>query len=224
MVTAVKSQGISVFSIDLPPLGKESVNMLISESMCLPPSLSTLLSSILHRKTAGSPLFLRSFLSDGMIRFNLTTRRFDYNTRLILLKEIPQETVQYLASRMSRLPLSYRLVLKLASCLGYQFNRATFNKARVKSDYNLESVLPAVCQIGYIHEISSDKFMWAHDQVMQAAGRLIPAHMREQFHLLIGTRLFMNTPESDIGDVLAGRSDALVQVRSFRVQEYTLQR
>ena len=38
----------------------------------------------------------------------------------------------------------------------------------------------------------------AHDQVMQAASRLIPAAMREQFHLLIGTRLLMNTPESKL--------------------------
>lgn len=102
-------------------------------SVCLPPTLTTHLSSILHRKTAGSPLFLRSFLSDGMIRFNLTTRRFDYDTRQILTKQIPPETVQYLASRMSQLPQSYRLVLKLASCLGFQFDAATFIKARVSS-------------------------------------------------------------------------------------------
>ena len=33
---------------------------------------------------------------------------------------------------------------------------------------------------------------------MQAASRLIPANMREQFHLLIGTRLFLNTPEDEL--------------------------
>ena len=131
MESAIKSQGVNVFSINLLPLEKESVNMFISESMCLPPSLSAYLSSVLHRKTAGSPLFLRSLLSDGMIRYNLTTRRYDYDTNKILMKEIPQEIVQYLASKMSLLPQSYRLVLKLASCLGFCFDGATFTKARV---------------------------------------------------------------------------------------------
>ena len=98
----------------------------------------------------------------------------------------------YLASKMSELPKSYRLVLKLASCLGHQFDGATFNKAKVsylfcvcgddisirhplqcshsnfvstickqvKSDYKLENVLPLVCNIGYIHEISPNEFIW----------------------------------------------------------------
>ena len=131
MISAVQSQGVGVFIINLAPLDKESVNMLISESMCLPPSLSQPLSTILHGKCAGSPLFLRSFLSDGMIRFNLTTRRWDYDIQQIVMKEIPGELVQYMASRMSQLPLSFRLVLKLASCLGHSFDAVTFMKANV---------------------------------------------------------------------------------------------
>ena len=133
MLGTIKSQGVNVFSVDLATLEKESVNILISESMCLPPSLSAPLSSILHRKTAGNPLFLRSFLRDGMIRFNLTSRRFDYDTREILLKEIPKETVEYLATKMSELPQSYGLVLKVASCLGHRFDGAAFSKAKVRS-------------------------------------------------------------------------------------------
>ena len=35
-------------------------------------------------------------------------------------------------------------------------------------------------------------------QVMQAPSRLIPDNMRESFHLLIGTQLLMNTPESEL--------------------------
>ena len=132
MIERVKSQeDVGVFKVNLAPLEKETVNMLISESMCLPPSLSQPLSAILHGKCAGSPLFLRSFLSDGMIRFNLTTRRWDYDIKKIVMKEIPGELVQYMASRMSQLPQSFRLVLKLASCLGHSFDAATFNRAKV---------------------------------------------------------------------------------------------
>lgn len=145
MIHAIRSQGVNIFTTTITPLGKESVNMLISESMCLPPSLSTPLSSILHSKTAGNPLFLRSFLSDGMIRFNLTSRRWDYDTRKILMKEIPKETIQYLASRMAQLPLSYRLVLKLACCLGHQFDRATFNKAKVSIVQYITPTILCLC-------------------------------------------------------------------------------
>ena len=83
--------------------------------MCLPPSLSQPLSAIIHSKTAGSPLFCLNFLSDGLIRFNLTTRRWDYDRKSILMKEIQLSVVQYMKSQKEKLPLSYRLVLKLAS-------------------------------------------------------------------------------------------------------------
>ena len=136
MVERIKSRdGASVFEVKLAPLEKESVNMLISESMYIPPSLSQPLSKIFHRKCAGSPLFLRTFLTDGMIRFNLTTRRWDYDTEKIVTKEIPGELVSYMTSRMSQLPASFRLVLKLAACLGHSFDSATFNKAKVSLFY-----------------------------------------------------------------------------------------
>ena len=44
----------------------------------------------------------------------------------------------------------------------------------------------------------------AHDQVMHAANRLIPVNMREHFHLLIGSRLLMNTPEDDLEKSIFG--------------------
>ena len=198
MITRAKSHDVNMFLVNLSPLDKESVNMLISESMCLPPSLSQPLSTILNGKCAGSPLFLRLFLSDGMIRFNLTTHTWDYDIRKIAMKEIPVELVQYLTSRMSQLPHSFRLVLKLASCLGDSFDAETFNKAKVKSDYDVDQVLPSVCQIGYIYEISSGKFIWAHDVVRHAAYALIPENMKEAFHLLIGTRMLMNTPNQKL--------------------------
>lgn len=148
-------------------LGKEAVNTLISEAMCLPPSLSQPLSTIIHSKTAGSPLFCVNFLTDGLIRFNLTTRRWDYDIKSILTKEIPLSVVQYMKSQMVKLPLSFRLVLKLASCLGNHFDYATFLKAKVKSDYDLDTVLPLVCQLGLLYKLAPGKFMWAHDQVRQ---------------------------------------------------------
>eukprot|EP00571_Detonula_confervacea_P007895 CAMPEP_0172331684 /NCGR_PEP_ID=MMETSP1058-20130122/62053_1 /TAXON_ID=83371 /ORGANISM="Detonula confervacea, Strain CCMP 353" /LENGTH=1323 /DNA_ID=CAMNT_0013048953 /DNA_START=104 /DNA_END=4075 /DNA_ORIENTATION=+ len=202
MAADIKFQ-IQVFTINLGPLGKEAVNALVSESMCLPPSLSQPLSAIVHTKTAGSPLFCLNFLSDGMVRFNLSTRRWEYDIKDMLMKEIPPSVVQYIVSQMTKLPRSYRLALKLASCLGHHFDHVTFLKAKVKSDYDLEKVLPSVCHLGFLHQVSPNnspnpQFMWAHDEVREAAYLLVPENMREQFHLLIGTRLLMNTPEDEL--------------------------
>jgi len=198
LLSDVKSLGVNVFAIKLGPFERETVNELVSESMHLPPNLSQPLSAIVHTKAAGNPIFCVNFLSDGMIRFNLTTRRWEYDIESLLMKEVPLSVVQYMKSQMTKLPSSYGLVLKLAACLGHTFDYDTFQKAKVKSDFDLANVLPSVCQIGFLHEISPGSFMWAHDQVRSAAYLLIPNSMREQFHLLIGTRLLMNTPEDDL--------------------------
>ena len=146
------------------PLDKESTNALVSESMCMPPNLSKPLSSVVGGKTAGCPNylvnFLRSLEREGLIRFSLATRRWEYSLARIMRTDIPNEIVEYMTMQMSKLPQSYQLALKLASCLGHSFNYETFRRAKIKQGYDLEMILPTVCQIGYIQEISHKKFMW----------------------------------------------------------------
>jgi len=53
MLNGVNGQGISVQTITLGPIERESVNTLISEALCLPPSLSRNISGLVHSKTGG---------------------------------------------------------------------------------------------------------------------------------------------------------------------------
>ena len=58
-LNVTRTQGINLQTIGLGPIEKESVNALISEALCLPPSLSRPLSSLLRSKTGGkTPNFL----------------------------------------------------------------------------------------------------------------------------------------------------------------------
>ncbi|KAL7537767.1 hypothetical protein ACHAXR_008044 [Thalassiosira sp. AJA248-18] len=201
----------SVMEINLGPLEKESVNNIISETFCFPPSLAEQLALVVFNKTAGAPMyvvnFLQSLCEEGLIRFNLTDRRWEYQIKGILLKELPEGVVQYLTSQMEKLPQSYRLVLKVAACLGHSFDYAIFQKAKVTTMINLEDLLPRVTSLGYIQESGTNHYTWVHDQIHQAALGLIPLESREAFHLLIGTKLLMNSPvaelEKSIFDIVA---------------------
>lgn len=77
-----------------------------------------------------------------------------------MAREIPKEIVVYMTTQMGKLPQSLRLVLKLASCLGHSFDLDLFRKAEIKQGYDLEMTLKQVCQVGYIHEVSPNKFVW----------------------------------------------------------------
>ena len=188
-INEIKAQNIRVFECDLGPFDNETVNALVSESLCLPSTLSKPLSTILHSKTQGNPLLCVNYLGEGSIRLNLNERRWEYNIKEILAKEIPESVVQYLRIQMAMLPETYCLALKLASCLGTNFDLNTFSKAKVRTNFELENVLPSVVQLGFIHEVTPGKFLWAHDQVRMAAYELIPKEKKKQFHALIATRV-----------------------------------
>jgi predicted ATPase len=106
--------------------------------------------------------------------------------------------VQYMTSQMEKLPQSYRLVLKLAACLGHSFEYEIFKKAKVTTKINLEDLLPRVTSLGDIQESGNNCYTWVHDQIHQAALGLIPMESREAFHLLIGTKLLMSSPMEEL--------------------------
>jgi len=202
MLNGIKSQDISVSVITLARLEQESVNMMISEKLCLPLSLCKILSLIVHNKTAGAALFLVNFLQslgeEGVIRFNLSKRRNEYDIGHIRRKEVPAGAVLYMKSQMSKLLSGYSLALKVASCLGHEFDYVTMKRAKVMDACSLEYFLPTLTSLGFIQELSPSTFVWAHDQVQQAAYELIQVSQRESFQLLIGTKLYMNTPENEL--------------------------
>ncbi|KAL7540418.1 hypothetical protein ACHAXR_012736 [Thalassiosira sp. AJA248-18] len=213
MLKVVEGRGFSVQTIKLGPMERESANTLVSEALCLPPSLARNLSELVHSKTGGSALFVRNFLlslsKDGLIWFNLSTQRWEYDLSKIRMTEVPPDVVKYLTMQMSLLyQNNAQVALKVAACFGTEFvlcalslDLVLFKKAKV-TGVALEQFLPTICSSGFICETSPGQYRWAHDQVRKAAYDLIPPEKRKMFHLLIGTRLLMYTPEQELEECI----------------------
>lgn len=80
LLRGVQERGVSLMSIRVGPIERESVNELISETLSLPPTLCQPLSTIIHNKTSGIALFVMNFLKslneEGLLCFNLSSRRW----------------------------------------------------------------------------------------------------------------------------------------------------
>ena len=80
LLYGMQEQGVSLISIRVGPIEKESVNALISETLCLPPKLCQSLSTMIHNKTGGVALFVMNFLKslneEGLLWFNMSSRRW----------------------------------------------------------------------------------------------------------------------------------------------------
>ena len=85
------------------PIEKESVNALLSKVLCLPPSLSRPLSTVVHNKTGGIILFVLRFLTslndEGDLLFSMSNKRWMYDLNQIQLKEIPGDVVTHMTGK-----------------------------------------------------------------------------------------------------------------------------
>jgi predicted ATPase len=157
---------------------------------------------VVHQKTGGIIMFvlrlLTSLNDEGLIWYSISSRRWMFDLQKIELREISEDVVKHMTAHMSRLSEQMQMVLKLCACLGSNFDANLLEKAR-KGANDGDNFLQSCVDDGFLRiEGDSTCYRWAHDQVRQAAYELIPSHQREQFHLLVGSRLFLSTPPSEM--------------------------
>merc|ERR1712194_896376 len=176
-------------------------NTLLSEALCMPPSLCRPLSNVVHSKTGGIIMFVLRFLAslndERDLWFSMSSRRWMYNLEEIRLKEIHGDVVSHMTEHMKSLSKNMRMGLKFAACLGPNFDASVLEKVK-KDDEFEDSFLKSCVDFGFLQNIGLNQYVWAHDQIQQAAYDLIPLQKRESFHLLVGSRLFITTAPSEM--------------------------
>lgn len=168
----------------------------------MPPTLMKPLSNAIRNKTGGTILFVASFLKslheERMIYFDLDQLRWDFDLDQIMNKEMSGDIIDFLCERVLRMPRAIQAGLKVAACLGSTFDLAVFQKANKSSDTTTNDFISYVTENGLLHELSPNKLTWSHDQLQEAAYSLIPRDKRQSAHLLIGARIYMSTPRSEL--------------------------
>jgi len=202
----IQNQGTNVITIKLGQIEKECVNSLVSDALCLPPSLCVRLSTVVHRKTGGIVLFVLKFLKslneEGLLWFSMSSRRWEFDLNRIKVREISDDVVVHMTNQMNRLSKRMQAKLKCCACLGPCFDTEILRKAIRETDFNINSFLESSLEDGFFQHIVDDRYKWAHDQVQQAAYELIPFASRESFHLLLGSRILVRASPTELGKLV----------------------
>ena len=145
---------------------------------------------------------LTSLNDEGLVWYCMSSRRWMFDLQRIELKEMSEDVVKHMTEHMSRLPKKMQMGLKLCACLGPNFDAVVLEKARKGANIG-DNFLESCVEDGFLQtKGNSSYYTWAHDQVQQAAYELIPLQQREKFHLLIGSRLLLSTPSSEIEEFI----------------------
>ncbi|MGD1807788.1 trifunctional serine/threonine-protein kinase/ATP-binding protein/sensor histidine kinase [Dapis sp. BLCC M126] len=212
-VEELKQLGKTVNTITLKPLAFPDMNQLVADTLHCATERSEPLTELINRKTKGNPFFTTQFLKglheDGYITFNQNQGYWQCDIIQINDLSLTDDVVEFMSQKLLKLPKETQQVLKLAACIGNQFDLETLAivAEKLKSDVvtalwkALEEGLILVQGKVYKFYISNDEteadfeslenlgYRFLHDRVQQAAYSLIPDHQKQANHYHIGQLL-----------------------------------
>ncbi|MCA1992140.1 MAG: AAA family ATPase, partial [Coleofasciculus sp. S288] len=152
-----------VNQITLAPLDQPSLNRLIADTLSCPPEQAVPLTELVLAKTKGNPFFsnqfLKSLYEDGLISFDfsqssLSKGRWQYDIAQVRALTVSDDVVEFLALQLQKLSITTQAVMKLAACIGNQFDLATLAIVHEKSQAETAADLWRALQEGLVIPIS----------------------------------------------------------------------
>lgn len=205
--------------IYLTNLNLNTVNELIADTLNCQIKSALPLAELVFQKTNGNPFFIKEFLKslyqDKLIKCNFQLQSWEWDMEKIKAVPIAENLVDLITNKITKLKETTQQVLKLAACIGNQFDLSTLscvnktNLVTTKQQILLSITAGLIQPIGRNYKFSSIisaevidadiqiNYKFVHDRIQQAAYSLISDHEKAAIHLKIGKLLLQNIPSSD---------------------------
>ena len=238
----IQESGAAVNNINVGPLQRHHVRELLAETLGeedIPETVPIrsvrrksksapleLLTDLLFQKTQGNPFFLTQLLktlyAESLLLYDAGNNSWRWDIEEIQAVGIADYgIVELIARNLQKLPAETQNLLRLAACIGNQFNLEVLAVAAEKSQTITAAYLWEALQGGTILPLSDTykiplvlgeteteaerpglrdvhvDYKFLHDRVQQAAYSLIPEAEKKETHLRIGQLLLEETTEEE---------------------------
>ncbi|MBD2326226.1 ATP-binding sensor histidine kinase [Alkalinema sp. FACHB-956] len=195
--------------LEVPPLHLPDTVQLLADSFGLSPESITPFAELLFNRTQGNPFFLNQLLefleSAQLITYDYGQGGWQWNLNQIQNLGITQDVVDLMIDKIRRLPVVTQQLLKVAACIGNEFNLGLLSVVQGSSPTETAQglwdafreglLLPA--NLGATRSLDWElwllqeqpegiTFRFLHDRVQQAAYSLLLPTERQVFHLKVG--------------------------------------
>ncbi|MGL5508093.1 MAG: AAA family ATPase, partial [Microcoleaceae cyanobacterium] len=225
-VEDLRKSGVNINTITLAPLSFQDTNHLVADTLNCRPDIAQLLTTLIERKTQGNPFFTTQFLKalhqEGLIRFNWDLYYWECDISQVNTLSLTDDVVEFMALQLEKLPANTQKVVKLAACIGNQFDLNSLGVISQQSVTQVAIALWKALRDGLIipvsetykffqSEISDNSpdnssnnndiivtYRFLHDRVQQAAYSLIPNEEKPAVHRQIGELLLAQIPAQEL--------------------------
>ena len=217
----IKKQGATLNILTLAPLGKMDITQLVADTLLCSTEIAAPLSELVYQKTQGNPFFTTQFLrglhEDGCILFEVEAGYWQCDLTQVRQLALTDNVVEFMVGRLQKLPEATQGVLKLAACIGNQFDLATLAVVCEQSQEQVATDLWRSLQEGFVVPENetyklfqgeksqktrsksvavnfSVSYRFLHDRIQQAAYSLIRDDRKQTTHYHIGQLLLRQIP------------------------------
>jgi predicted ATPase len=198
LIADLEKVGASLKQITLQELSEADVDALLSDALRRDPGEIRELARLVYLQTSGNPFFtrqvLRSMEDQGLIALDTATGHWRWDMDALRDLDVIDSVVKLLVSKLKELRADIQETVKVAACIGNQFDIATLTVVTEGDEGAIHDHVQEAVATGLIWE-SSDHCYFVHDRIQEAAYALVSPEDRGRTHLTIG-RLLLESPRA----------------------------
>ncbi len=220
-IETMQKAGTTIQTITLAPLQTSDIQPLLADTLHRSVADVLPLADLVQAKTNGNPFFINEFLKalylEQLLTFNYHLGYWEWSIAAIQVHNITDNVVELLVMKMQRLEPTTQASLRLAACIGNQFDLQTLTLVLQAAGVIKESdpaaaiaLLKEAVNLGFLIPLNNSyrrielgipqpddalrmEYKFAHDRIQQAAYSLNSEAERQAIHWQIGQQMFQHT-------------------------------